>query len=85
MKKILIIEDNQEVRENLAEILMLSSYATIEAENGKIGIKQAIAHNPDLIITEWNSKRICSLPLFPDMIREDVDDVVDAIKAVLSK
>lgn len=35
--------------------------------------------------TEWNSKRICSLPLFPDMIREDVDDVVDAIKAVLSK
>jgi UDP-4-amino-4-deoxy-L-arabinose-oxoglutarate aminotransferase len=35
--------------------------------------------------TEWNSKRICSLPLFPDMTPEDVDDVVDAIKKVLSK
>ena len=35
--------------------------------------------------TEWNSQRICSLPLFPDMTREDVDDVVDAIKVVLSK
>jgi UDP-4-amino-4-deoxy-L-arabinose-oxoglutarate aminotransferase len=35
--------------------------------------------------TEWNSQRICSLPLFPDMTPEDVDDVVDAIKAVLSK
>lgn len=35
--------------------------------------------------TEWNSKRICSLPLFPDMTPEDVDDVVDAIKVVLSK
>ena len=35
--------------------------------------------------TEWNSQRICSLPLFPDMTPEDVDDVVDAIKVVLSK
>lgn len=33
--------------------------------------------------TEWNSDRICSLPLFPDMRAEDVDDVVAAIKAVL--
>lgn len=34
--------------------------------------------------TEWNSDRICSLPLFPDMTEEDVDDVVGAIKDVLS-
>jgi len=33
--------------------------------------------------TEWNSDRICSLPLFPDMTAEDVDDVIDAIKSVL--
>jgi UDP-4-amino-4-deoxy-L-arabinose-oxoglutarate aminotransferase len=35
--------------------------------------------------TEWNSDRICSLPLFPDMTFEDVDNVVDAIKEVLCK
>lgn len=52
MKKILIIEDNQEVRENLAEILMLSNYATVEAENGKVGIKQAMEHHPDLILCD---------------------------------
>ena len=34
--------------------------------------------------TEWNSERICSLPLFPDMALEDVDSVVAAIKEVLS-
>lgn len=34
--------------------------------------------------TEWNSDRICSLPLFPDMTPEDVDDVVAAIKDVLA-
>jgi UDP-4-amino-4-deoxy-L-arabinose-oxoglutarate aminotransferase len=33
--------------------------------------------------TEWNSDRICSLPLFPDMTPDDVGDVVDAIKDVL--
>jgi UDP-4-amino-4-deoxy-L-arabinose-oxoglutarate aminotransferase len=35
--------------------------------------------------TEWNSDRICSLPLFPDMTPEDVEDVVDAIKDSLKK
>ena len=34
--------------------------------------------------TEYNSDRICSLPLFPDMQLEDVDDVVSAIKTVLA-
>ncbi len=34
--------------------------------------------------TEWNSDRLCSLPLFPDMMEEDVLDVVEAIKDVLS-
>jgi UDP-4-amino-4-deoxy-L-arabinose-oxoglutarate aminotransferase len=35
--------------------------------------------------TEWNSDRICSLPLFPDMTFEDVDDVVEVIREVLCK
>lgn len=34
--------------------------------------------------TEWNSERICSLPLFPDMALEDVDSAVAAIKEVLA-
>jgi UDP-4-amino-4-deoxy-L-arabinose-oxoglutarate aminotransferase len=33
--------------------------------------------------TEWNSDRICSLPLCPDMTEEDVLDVVEAIKMVV--
>ncbi len=34
--------------------------------------------------TEWNSDRILSLPLFPDMTGEDVEDVVSAMKEVLA-
>ncbi len=34
--------------------------------------------------TEWNSDRICSLPLFPDMTQRDLEDVVAAIREVLA-
>lgn len=34
--------------------------------------------------TEWNSDRICSLPLYPDMTPSDVNEVVAAIKEVLA-
>lgn len=42
MKKILVIEDNAEVRENLVEILELSGYQVITAEDGKIGVEIAL-------------------------------------------
>ena len=52
MKKILIIEDNQEIRENLAEILELSNYEVETAENGKIGVEKALSNTPDLILCD---------------------------------
>lgn len=52
MKKILIIEDNPDVRENLAEILLLSGYEAITAENGKIGVEKAQSNSPDLILCD---------------------------------
>lgn len=52
MKRILIIEDNQEVRENTTEILELANYNVISAENGKIGVDLAKKEKPDLIICD---------------------------------
>jgi CheY-like chemotaxis protein len=52
MKKILIVEDNPDVRENLAEILLLSGYTAITAENGKMGVEKAQSENPDLILCD---------------------------------
>ncbi len=52
MKKILLIEDNLEVRENTAEILSLANYAVITAPNGKVGAEMAIHELPDLIICD---------------------------------
>ncbi|TDV58021.1 UDP-4-amino-4-deoxy-L-arabinose-oxoglutarate aminotransferase [Pseudomonas graminis] len=33
--------------------------------------------------TEWNSARLCSIPLFPDMTRDDVERVVRAIESIV--
>lgn len=52
MKKILLIEDNPEIRENTAEILELDNYEVLTAENGKIGVDKAISELPDLIICD---------------------------------
>jgi DNA-binding response OmpR family regulator len=52
MKKILLIEDNLEVRENTQEILSLASYEVITAPNGKSGVELAIKEKPDLIICD---------------------------------
>jgi DNA-binding response OmpR family regulator len=52
MKKILLIEDNEDIRNNTAEILELSNYKVFVAENGKIGVEKAIAEKPDLIICD---------------------------------
>lgn len=42
------------------------------------------ARTPPLPNTEWNSARLCSLPLFPDMHGDDVLRVVNAIRQILS-
>ena len=52
MKKILLIEDNKDVRENTAEILQLAQYNVITAINGKEGVELALKDKPDLIICD---------------------------------
>jgi len=52
MKSILLIEDNEDLRENTAEILELSNFSVHTAENGKIGVRKAKELLPDLIICD---------------------------------
>src|SRR4051812_19394278 len=52
MKTILVIEDNNDIRENVEEILTLSDYKVLTAANGKEGIESAQKNTPDLIICD---------------------------------
>lgn len=50
--RIQIIEDNDDIRESIIEILELANYDVIAANNGKTGIELANQHLPDLILCD---------------------------------
>ncbi|MCF8240149.1 MAG: response regulator [Melioribacteraceae bacterium] len=52
MEKILIVEDDQEVRSSLSEILATSGFEVVEAEDGKAGLEKVFEVIPDLIISD---------------------------------
>ncbi|AUT01175.1 diguanylate cyclase [Nostoc sp. CENA543] len=52
MIKILVIEDEELVRENILDLLAAEDFETVSAPNGRIGINLAIAEFPDLILCD---------------------------------
>ncbi|RZJ34583.1 MAG: response regulator [Flavobacterium sp.] len=51
-KTILVIEDNADIRENIAEILALADYSVNTASNGEEGVANARQNPPDLILSD---------------------------------
>ena len=52
MRKILIIEDHQDVRENTADLLELSNFKVATSPDGESGMRKAREFKPDLIICD---------------------------------
>src|SRR5580765_564778 len=52
MKKILVIEDEPEMRRNLTTILRLEKFLPLGAENGRVGVELAKKEKPDLILCD---------------------------------
>jgi DNA-binding NarL/FixJ family response regulator len=52
MKKILVIEDEPDMRRNLTTILRLEKFLPLPAENGSIGLELAKKERPDLILCD---------------------------------
>lgn len=52
MKKILVIEDEPEMRRNIATLLRYYNYSPIAAANGRAGVEAARRESPDLILCD---------------------------------
>ncbi|MDJ0702617.1 MAG: EAL domain-containing protein [Leptolyngbyaceae cyanobacterium MO_188.B28] len=52
MQKILVIEDEPQIRANTQEVLELGNFLVITAENGQAGLKLAEEEQPDLILCD---------------------------------
>ncbi|TFF35400.1 response regulator [Mucilaginibacter psychrotolerans] len=51
-KQVLIIEDNNDIRESIVEILQLADFTVHQASNGKLGVELALAQKPDIILCD---------------------------------
>jgi DNA-binding NarL/FixJ family response regulator len=51
-RKILVIEDEPEMRRNLTTVLRLEKFQALPAENGRIGVELAKKKKPDLILCD---------------------------------
>ena len=51
-KKILVVEDTEDNRQILRDLLGMAGYDMIEAHDGAEGVNQAAAHKPDLILMD---------------------------------
>ena len=52
MKTVLVIEDEPEMRRNIARLLKLEGYQAVVAENGAAGLARAKESRPDLILCD---------------------------------
>jgi len=52
MKKILVIEDEPEMRRNLTTILRLEQFHPLAADNGRVGVELARRERPDVILCD---------------------------------
>jgi DNA-binding NarL/FixJ family response regulator len=52
MKKILVIEDEPEMRRNITALLRFHEYQPVSAENGRQGVEVARREKPDLILCD---------------------------------
>jgi two-component system cell cycle response regulator DivK len=51
-KRILVVEDQQDNRQILRDLLTSADFEVIEAEDGEAGLAAAAAHKPDLILMD---------------------------------
>lgn len=52
MKTVLIIEDNEDIRENTTEILEFSGFNVIAVDSGEHGVSAAFDSKPDVILCD---------------------------------
>jgi CheY-like chemotaxis protein len=52
MAKVLVVEDEPQLLQNISSILDLFGFTVLQATNGKHGLAEALQHIPDIILSD---------------------------------
>lgn len=58
LRRVLVVDDSQEFRRFVAELLGLHGFTVFEAGDGQEGIEQALAHRPWIILTDMRMPKM---------------------------
>ncbi|MBD2433970.1 MULTISPECIES: response regulator [Fischerella] len=72
MKTILVVEDDELLRKLFSAILLGEEYNVLVAKDGLEGLQLAIAHKPDLILSDIEMLRLNGYELL-EKLQQDLD------------
>ncbi len=79
VKRILVIEDDEQTRRMLAEMMRRAGYEVLEAPDGRVGVQLFRAETVDLVITDILMPEKDGLETIRDLKRESPDVKIIAI------
>ena len=76
MEKILIVEDEQGIRDTLQDILELAGYEVLIACDGKIGYDVIVENQPDLVLCDVNMPELGGFELLEAVNQRFKDEII---------
>lgn len=73
MAKILIIDDERSIRNTLKDILEFEKHQIVLAENGKVGLEQALAASYDVIFSDIKMPEMDGIELLTALMENEVE------------
>ena len=72
MKTVLIIEDDADLRQHVAEIVKSEKYAVITAANGHVGVELAIKKQPNIILCDMQMPEMNGFEVI-DLLKKSIN------------
>ena len=76
---VLIVDDDESIRQMLGELFRLSGFAVLEADNGRAGLETACHRQPDLIVCDYRMPVMSGLDMLRSYREHTVGEKVPVI------
>lgn len=70
-KSVLVVEDDNLTRKSLVNLLLEKGLVVHEAVNGKVGLEQALAKKPDLVLTDVRMPEMDGIAMIGELRKDE--------------